>query len=210
MLVMPIFINLLISNFQWRTTYLITGGMILACLVLGAQFLVKDPSQKQLSPDGREPVRGIEKVTGALNVPLGEAIHTRRFVALCVAYFSVFFCSAVTLIHIVPYTVDLGYSTSSSALVLAVIGGTSIAGRFILGTIGDRTGNKRAILLSFIILILGFIWLQFTERLWQLFVFAAVYGFAHGGLCSNSPVVAEFFGLQSHGPIFGVIVFAAR
>jgi MFS family permease len=123
---------------------------------------------------------------------------------------AIFFGNLNDRLDIVPYTVDLGYSTSFSALILAVIGGTSIAGRFVLGTIGDRTGKKRAILLSFIILIMAFIWLQVTERLWQLFVFAVVYGFAHGGFYALiSPVVAEFFGLRSHGLIFGVIVFVS-
>ena len=41
-----------------------------------------------------------------------------------------------------------------------------------------------------------------------LFTFALFYGFAHGGLFTVvSPIVAEFFGMQSHGVIFGTILF---
>jgi MFS family permease len=209
-LVMPIWLTFLISNFQWRTALVITGIVMAVCLVLGAQFLVRDPSQKKQFPDGKAPVNRLDKPAVTLNMSLREAAHTRRFLTLCVAYFAVFFCSQVIVVHIVPYAVDLGYTASSSALVLAVIGGASIAGRFIMGTVGDRTGSKRALLLCFLIFILVFVWLQFAHQQWQLFLFAVFYGFAHGGFYALiSPIVAEFFGLRSHGLIFGCIVFVS-
>lgn len=209
-LVMPIWLNWLIFNFQWRTAYIVIGGVVAACLVLGAQFLVRDPSQKKQFPDGQKPVKRLDKSPELPNMSLGEAVRTRRFLTLCLAYFTVFFCTCVMVVHIVPYAIDLGHTAASSALVLSVIGGASIAGRFILGTIGDKTGSKRALLLCFMIFILVFIWLQFSQQLWQLFLFAAFYGFAHGGFYALiSPVVAEFFGLRSHGVIFGSIVFVS-
>ena len=43
----------------------------------------------------------------------------------------------------------------------------------------------------------------------MLYLFAAIYGFAHGGFFTLlSPLVAELFGLSSHGAIFGAIFFA--
>ena len=210
-LVMPIFLNWLIASYQWRTAVIVTGIAIAACLVIGAQFLVGDPSKKQQFPDGRGPVALANKSVETLNLSLREALHTRRFFLLCAAFFGVFFCTCIVVVHIVPYTtIDLGYSASSGALVLAVIGGTSIAGRFLMGTVGDRVGSKRALLTCFMIFILVFIWLQFTHSLWQVFLFAAVYGFAHGGFYALfSPIVAEYFGLRSHGLIFGSIVFVS-
>jgi len=44
----------------------------------------------------------------------------------------------------------------------------------------------------------------------MLFVFAIVYGFAHGGFFAvMSPLTAEFFGTASHGTIFGMIIFVS-
>ncbi|MGB1163917.1 MAG: MFS transporter, partial [Paracoccaceae bacterium] len=38
--------------------------------------------------------------------------------------------------------------------------------------------------------------------------FMALYGFGHGGFFSVvSPTVAEYFGMQSHGALFGIILF---
>jgi MFS family permease len=48
-------------------------------------------------------------------------------------------------------------------------------------------------------------WLVPIERAWMLFAMAGIFGFAFGGCAvSHSPLVAELFGLRSHGLIFGV------
>ena len=42
----------------------------------------------------------------------------------------------------------------------------------------------------------------------MLFLFAVIYGFAHGGFFTVvSPMVAEWFGTDSHGILFGIILF---
>jgi MFS family permease len=48
-----------------------------------------------------------------------------------------------------------------------------------------------------------------AKETWMLFVFAAIYGFAHGGLFTVvSPTVAELFGISSHGLLFGFVLFS--
>ncbi|MBN2538890.1 MAG: MFS transporter, partial [Deltaproteobacteria bacterium] len=43
-----------------------------------------------------------------------------------------------------------------------------------------------------------------------LLVFAVLYGFAHGGFFAViSPLVAEYFGMSSHGAILGLVIFVA-
>ncbi|MCP4629710.1 MAG: MFS transporter, partial [bacterium] len=54
---------------------------------------------------------------------------------------------------------------------------------------------------SLVLLILG-------ASMWILFLFAVIYGFAHGGLFTvMSPTIAELFGTGSHGTLFGLILF---
>jgi MFS family permease len=41
----------------------------------------------------------------------------------------------------------------------------------------------------------------------MLFLFAVIYGFAHGGFFTvMSPMIAEFFGTGSHGVLFGMVL----
>ena len=43
----------------------------------------------------------------------------------------------------------------------------------------------------------------------MLYLFAVVYGIGHGGhFTLISPLVAEHFGIRSHGVLFGIVLFA--
>jgi len=115
------------------------------------------------------------------------------------------------LVHIAPHAVDLGITPANAAGVLSTIGGVSIAGRAVMGTAGDRSGTRRAVIICSIVLVAGLVWLQFASELWMLYLFAAVYGFSHGGFFTVlSPLVADLFGLSSHGAIFGSVFFSGQ
>jgi MFS family permease len=47
-----------------------------------------------------------------------------------------------------------------------------------------------------------------ASNTWMLYLFAVVYGFAHGSLFTViSPTIAELFGTNSHGLLFGLVLF---
>jgi MFS family permease len=86
----------------------------------------------------------------------------------------------------------------------------SIAGRAVIGSATDRIGTRRSVIICSIILLVGLVWLQFADELWMLYLFAAMYGFSHGGFFTVlSPLLANLFGLSSHGAIFGGVFFSA-
>jgi MFS family permease len=109
----------------------------------------------------------------------------------------------------VPFAQDLKISATRAAAVLSTIGGVSMVGRFMTGLTIDRVGSKLVMILSYILLIIALLWLQIAKELWMLYLFAIVYGTAHGGLFTAiSPMVAEFFGIKAHGALFGLVVFS--
>ena len=119
-------------------------------------------------------------------------------------------CVFTVLLHIVPHAIDLGIPPNWATRVLATIGGLSIVGRIIMGFSSDRIGNKWALTICYGFLCVSLGWLLLANRLWMLFVFAIVFGFAHGGFfVVMSPLFAEFFGTASHGAIFGMMIFAS-
>ncbi len=205
----PLVAAWLISAYGWRTSYIIIGIALFICVGSGAQLLRRDPAQMQQLPDGQE----IEYTANLLPIEAGlslrQAIHTKQFWMLCFAYLTIFFCTNTVIVHIAPHVVDLGFSASFAANMIAIIGGASIIGRLIMGITGDRIGTKRALLICFIILIAALSGLQMAVGLWALFLFAMVYGFCHGGFFALiSPTVAEFFGTRYHGLILGVVIFS--
>jgi MFS family permease len=206
----PLFAAALIATFGWRNAYLIIGTLSLIILVAVAQLLRRDPQMVGLLPDG--------DVTGTVHgrvepeekgVHLSQAIRNSQFWTICLAEFTIFFCLLTIIVHIVPHAMDIGLSPVLAAGVLSTIGGVSMLGRIVMGACNDRIGGKRSLMICFILLICSLIWLQAADKAWMLFLFAVIYGFAHGGLFTVvSPTVAEFFGIGSHGLLFGVVLFS--
>ncbi|MBW2002112.1 MAG: MFS transporter [Deltaproteobacteria bacterium] len=207
--IMPLVVSMLITSYGWRTSYIIIGVGVLISLVAIAQFLRRDPSQISPLPDCENNVSVSKPGLAAEGLSLGEAVRTRQFWTICSVNLAIVFCFMSILVHIVPHAQDLKISATRAASVLSAIGGVSMAGRFITGIAIDRIGSKRAMILCFILLIAGLLWLQMSKELWTLYVFAAIYGIAHGGYFTTiSPIVAEFFGLNAHGVLFGIVAFS--
>jgi MFS family permease len=94
-----------------------------------------------------------------------------------------------------------------AAGVLSTIGAVSMLGRFASGLVIDHRGSKAVMGVSFLLLLADLVWLQFADRLWMIYLFGVVYGLAHGGFFTAiSPLVAEWFGIQHHGTLFGIVV----
>lgn len=208
-LLVPLVVTALISAYGWRSSYLIIAAAILVILVTASQVLRRDPYRVGLIPDGdNRKNRAAEPGNIESGVTLRAACATRQFWIISLAWFSVFFCLLTIPVHIVPHARDLGLSPTTAAGVLSTIGGISMLGRIVMGTANDRIGGKYSLIVCFITLLCGLIWVQVAGKAWMLFLFASIYGFSHGGFFTVvSPTVAEFFGTGSHGVLFGIVVF---
>jgi MFS family permease len=207
-MVIPPLASWLISEYGWHTSYTVIGFLALVILVLAAQFLRRDPSQMGLLPYGSADIKSRDSNSRDQGYSLREAISTRQFWLLCTANFSFTFCQHTVMVHIVPHTTELGVLAILAANILAIIGGLSIAGRIGIGSIADRIGNKSALIISVILVPLALAWLLVAKEAWMFYLFAAVFGFAWGGQAVMvSPLVAELFGLRSHGAVFGAVLF---
>ena len=208
-MIIPFLASILIIRYGWRSSCVIIGVAVLVILVAIAQLLRRDPSQMGLSPDGNASGSTHRPVSDTEGLSLREAVRTRQFWTICAAMLAIVFCLLTVMVHIVPYAQEIKVSPTRAAGVLSTIGGVSMAGRFISGLAIDRVGSKRVMIFCFILLIAGLLWLQIATELLMLYLFAVVYGLAHGGFFTSfSPLVAEFFGIKSHGALFGVTMFS--
>ena len=207
-LLVPLIAASLIAGFGWRNAYLIIGTVSMMALLAAAQVLHRDPQGMGLLPDGESHrSAGSYEGTGEEGVPLQAVIRSRQFWTICIAEFAIFFCLLTIIVHIVPHASDLGLPPANAAAVLATIGGVSMLGRIVMGTWNDRIGGKRSLIVCFILLLGSLLWLQVAVEAWMLFLFAVVYGLAHGGFFTvMSPMVAELFGTGSHGLLFGLVL----
>jgi predicted MFS family arabinose efflux permease len=204
-LITPPLANWLISIYGWRISYIILGGLALVAVILVAQLLRRDPAQVGLRPYGESEEETALKVsTKAFS--LREATPTRQFWLVLSMYFCLGFSMFTILVHIAPHATDLEFSAATAANILATAGGVGAIGRLALGWAADRIGNRQVFILGFALMAAALFWLIPATETWALYLFAAVFGFAAMGCAvSESPLVAELFGLRSHGLILGVI-----
>ena len=198
----------LISNYGWRTSYLIMGIVALVLIMAVAQFLRRDPTQKGLLPYGEDEAQTESFNFEAEGTSLSQATPTRQFWILGFIYLCFGFGIAAIMVHIVPHATDLGIPPLTAANILAIVGGLNIVGRIGIGNASDRIGNRPSLIISFILLTIAFCWLLVTKELWMLRLFAVILGISFGaGAVLMSPAVAELFGLKAHGAILGTISF---
>jgi len=197
----------LIESWDWSTAYIIIGSVALVFIILAAQFLRLEPRQMGLLPDGEN------KEAAGLNLhargfTFREAMGSWQLWVLFAILFCFGYCLHTILAHVANYATDLRISATVAAGILAVIGGLSIVGRIATGSITDRVGSKSPLIINLILMSGALFWLLAAGELWAFYLFAAIFGFAYGGLAAmESPIVAELFGLSSHGVIMGVASF---
>jgi MFS family permease len=210
-MVIPFLASILIIRYGWRSSCVIIGVAVLIILVAIAQLLRRDPGQMGLSPDGDALGSTACSVLDTKGLSLREAIRTQQFWTICAAMLAILICLLTVMVHIVPYAQEMNVSPTRAASVLSTIAGVSMAGRFVSGIAIDRVGSKRVIIFCFVFLIAGLLWLQIATELWMLYLFAVVYGVAHGGFFTAfSPLIAEFFGIKFHGALFGITMFSGN
>jgi MFS family permease len=206
-LIAPPLISRLISAYDWRNSYLILGGVVMVSILLFAQFLRRDPGGTGQLRDGENGEKQQVLISRSSDFSLKEAVHTAQFWITTIIFFCFGYAAFAITVHIVPHAIELGISDISAANVLAVNGGIGVIGNFLLGgIIGDRIGNRKVMIIGFVLMIASLLWLVPARELWLLYLFAIVFGLALGAMgTSESPLIARLFGLSSHGLIYGVI-----
>jgi len=200
--VMPPLANGLIQAYDWRTSYLIVGGVLLLVMLTGSYFMRRGPLG---DPKPGDPVDRFSQ--GSSISKLKSLAGNRQVWLVCGIFICFGWCLMTTMVHLVPHATDQGLTPGAAAGLLAVIGGVSIAGKMAAGWLVDRVGSRKVFLGGFIFLTLGYVVLIFATETWTFYLFAVIFGLAYSG-CTvpQAPLVAELFGLRAIGLILGLAV----
>ncbi len=207
--VMAPFATYLISSFDWRIAYIVIGLIAWLIVIPVSRLLKKEPHEIGTVPDGlNSPAKDINneiESTQPIDFSLLQVLKTRNFLLLISIW--LFYGSSLLLIltHVVPHATDIGFSAGEAATILSLVGGTSIAGRVIMGRVSDSIGRKTTAIICSLLLAGALVWLIWAEDLWMLYLFALVYGFAQGGFVPPiTAIVSDIYGLRNIGKILGV------
>jgi MFS family permease len=207
-LTLPLLAGVCITRLGWRSAFGVIGLIVLVFIVGAGQLLRRDPAQMGQVPDGRVNPAGNAGPVAESGLSFREALRSGQFWMLWALNLLAVSSMFTILVHIVPHAADIGIATVKAAGVLSTIGGVSILGRLAVGMAIDRIGTRKCLQVCLLVLMLSFIWLPMARGMWMLYAFAAIYGIAHGGIFTViSPIVAELFGIRSHGALFGIVAF---
>ena len=205
-LIAPPVLSRLIEAYGWRLSYVIMGGTVLLIMIAAAQLLRLEPARHEPLPDRGHEGKQQELKLQTESFSFKEAVHTTQFWVFFFMHTCFGLCLSAIVVHIVPHAIDLGISAISAANILAYNSGMGIIGTLVLGSLGDRIGNRQVFMIGFGLILVSLCCLMLADEVWMFYLFAVVFGFAQGGTApQGSPMLARLFGLGSHGLILGVV-----
>lgn len=194
----------LIDHWGWRTAM---AGMGAGTVVVGAviNYLLQPPTQGYAGA----PVRIEPEVStwSRLRAAMGTPPFWAFGAVLALSSSSVYGMAN----HQAAFLVDMGYSASVGAAVISVGGLLSTIGRAVFGLLSDRVGQLQAGTLSFMVSMLAFGILAFSDGLpvMLLVIYTLLFGLSFGARAPiMSSLAAEEFGGPAHGTIWGVMTLA--
>jgi MFS family permease len=189
----------LIAFSGWRLTFLILAIIVFIIWIPSALLLKPNPeSEISAKRDSLENIGRFSKLK-----------YTLKSKAYWLVFISTFLhgWSLMTfLTHIVPHTINLGFSASQAAIIFSIIGITSLVTKLTIGAFSDNLGLFRVVLISIISLSISVLMLLFVSNIFWLYITAIVWGLGFGTLSPAwTSVMVENSKGKHLGTIFGTL-----
>ena len=200
----------LISWVGWRGAWSVFAVLMIVGGGGAALLLDRGPERYGWLPDGGVADPSAEhQRTAVMGRSIKDAIRSRPF---CLLYVGLIFASVgafVPYVHLVPYAEDRGISHTSAVAIFGMLGIGSTAGRFAIGGLADRIGRGRALALVFFGLAAMLLWWLVAASVWQLTIFALVFGSFLGSFVALYPALTvDYFGGRNASGIIGILYTA--
>jgi len=213
LIVIPLAMGLTLS-LGWRQSYLWLGLGLLALILPLSIWLVKnDPREKGFKPYGAGqavPSPGMISLPSEARVSVTEAAQVPAFWLLAITFFVCGYTSSgLVLTHLIPHSMEHGFSEMTAAQALGVMGAMNILGTVASGWICDRFGRKGPLAFYYFVRGLSLLFLLYVWNIPSLQLFAALFGLNYiSTVPPTTTLTANIFGRYSVGELFGWIYFS--
>lgn len=214
----------LVSNFGWRMSFVYMGLIVWIPLIpLSLILLRAKPQDMGLLPDGDKEATSIANPATAGSSPqpktapvtwtLKEAMGTSAFWLISANEFVFLIVYMAIIIHIVPYSTDLGHSGVVAAFSIALLTGCSIPSKLIGGWLGDRISLRKLLIAGFVIMILALVIfpnILGVKSLFNFYLFVICIGVGYGMIWPLTPAwISKLYGAPSTGVVWGGVIMIA-
>jgi MFS family permease len=212
-----------VGQFGWRTSLFIIGiGLWVICLPLCLVMRHK-PQQYGYLPDGdtataipgatngsvlHSPNDVMKQDSGSsiVDFTAKEALRTRAFWLLSLAYFFTHIALSAVMAHVVPYLESVDIPSALAATVVTGMTLCSLIGRLGFGFLGDFTNKRYLVAIGLVLQTIGIFAFSCidADRVWLIVPFLLAYAPGYGGpIPLRAALLADYFGGSSFGTIFG-------
>jgi OFA family oxalate/formate antiporter-like MFS transporter len=202
----------LVAVVGWRATLPLLAVVGAATMLACSFFIVRDPEQMGLHPDGdpHPPVATASSLADEDSYTAADARRTAAFWCVFAIFALSWIAVFVPFAHIVAFAEDLGHGSLTASLLLSAIGLGGVTGRLAAGPLSDRLGRRPTLTLLLGLQVVAFTGFAAAQGLWMLYLSAALFGAAYGGSTTILPaLVGDQFGRRSAGAIVGQIFAGA-
>jgi MFS family permease len=206
-LIFPVLNAELISAIGWRDAWFVVGILALVLLFPLSFGVHRSPEDVGLLPDGDDADAdpGPRRRFGAeYSYTLREALHTRSFWLLTMAFSFALMSMNSWQPSWVPYLTNAGFSLRVASSSILVFGVFSFSGRFVWGPAAQRFPPNRLILAQLGTTTTALLVLLSISNVPLLYVWSMIYGVSTGGFWLLQPLtLANYFGARNLGAIRG-------
>ncbi|VYU64598.1 MFS transporter [Clostridium tertium] len=188
----------LISNKGVSQAFLYWGLIAMALILIGAQFLKDAPLISDYS----------KNIKDANEFSVKEMLKTKEAYTL----FLIFFSASMSGLYLIGIVNDIGIqlvglTPEVAANAVAMVAIFNTAGRILLGTLSDKLGRLKVVILSLSVTAISVFILSFIQLNFAIFfTCVASIAFCFGGNITVFPaIVGDFFGTKNQTKNYGII-----
>jgi MFS family permease len=189
---------LLISTYDWRTSFVLLAIIAGAVMVPATLLLRRPPALEQAEAQSEGATADEPAMTTR------QAVTSPPFIVLALTFF---FCCAThsgPIFHTVSYAIACGIPVVTAVTIYSVEGIAGMPGRIFFGLAGDKFGAKWVLAVGLLIQAFGALGYFFASNLASFYSVAALFGFIYAGVMPlYSVLLRESFPLRIMGTLMG-------
>lgn len=187
----------LVNHYDWRTTLLIVGFLAWA-LTLPAVWFVRAAPGVETAAESTN--------TGTQDMTAGQALRSRPFIVLALAYFACCAAHSGPIFHTVSYAVGCGLTVTAAVTIYSMEGAAGLGGRLLFGVLADKLGAKPVLVAGLLVQAFAAAAYLRASELSGFYAVAIVFGMAYGG---TMPLYASLAREAFSPRILGTVLGAA-
>ena len=200
------FSDFLLNAVGWRDAILFLGIFLgVTTIPLHALILRRRPMDLGLVPDGEDNAIEIHH-TPSQSFSLADALHSRFFWVLTVAFGLSTLSSAAIRVHFIPLLIDNGINASRAAWASGTIGLMQVAGRVVFAPLESRYSSRTMVTGVFVMQAVAIMFFLPGISVFIVGIFLVIFGTSYGAkTLARASAIADLFGASHYGRISSVM-----